>query len=651
MKRSNTTIILTAVLLFFTSSLFTSCKKDLSNEITHNSNPQIEEFLRIPENASPELKIVTQNLRSKLYKHNYVDEFLKLNGNPIWDASYLIKGDKTDNFLLLIPTKKKNVNNTEAFIVAAHKNGAVGFELHTRLGLLNKFKEPTKFNLSSENIRLFLNYFDINKLKLPTKGIVSDSIANIFKANNNNSANISIRINEVKLSDNNISNTNNRIVQYTCELYCWCVSNYQGGPCFSTYGCQWFCTSLYGNGMIILPDNPIFEIPTEEVPDDNPPPPPGGGNNNPPPNTNPYFPYATYLEWVQNNPNCTWYNPYCIPFITSVYELTGALNLTDPERNWLNANPEVAIEIHNALQLSIRDENPSTYLPYGTTFSPEAKIASKITIAVGMAGKINDPFDANVYNNYVKPNLPSPQNLVNYNPILAIYFNLQCTILKIEHPEWSNIKVYWEASKEMIHFTLDVAGMAPVIGEVADLANGVIYTIEGDGVNATLSYLAAVPIAGWAATGIKFAKKTITAVNGTSRTLKWIKLTNGIIKFGDRGLLRKVLGLAVGDARIAHHLIPWEHEASLLVQKAASGDFHLNEILNGIPLTAIQHNNGGHAVYNALIESKLGQLWAQNVGASMSVQTAQNLVRNLANDVRNWITTHPNESINNLILP
>lgn len=230
-----------------------------------------------------------------------------------------------------------------------------------------------------------------------------------------------------------------------------------------------------------------------------------------------------------------------------------------------------------------------------------------------------------------------------------VNFLIECAEIRQDHPEWSNAKIYWHATVELIHNALDVAGMIPGAGEVADLANGVIYTVQGDGINAAFSYAAAIPIYGWASTSAKWAKKTIIALNGTKKTLKWFKQANGLITFGNRNLLRKVLGLAVGDLRQAHHLIPWEHGSHSLVQKAAGADFHLNEILNGIPLNAIQHSSGGHTLYNEKVRIKLQALW--DVGGNTgSADLAKILVRNLGNNIRSWILAHPNQSINDIIL-
>jgi hypothetical protein len=100
------------------------------------------------------------------------------------------------------------------------------------------------------------------------------------------------------------------------------------------------------------------------------------------------------------------------------------------------------------------------------------------------------------------------------NTLYGVYFAIQYAIIKAENPSWPWWQIAYEASKETIHILLDGAGLIPVIGEIADLANAMLYTIEGDGLNATLSLAAAIPVAGWYAVGIKYAKHTITALDG-----------------------------------------------------------------------------------------------------------------------------------------
>lgn len=58
---------------------------------------------------------------------------------------------------------------------------------------------------------------------------------------------------------------------------------------------------------------------------------------------------------------------------------------------------------------------------------------------------------------------------------------------------------------------LDVVGLIPGVGEIADGLNAAIYTGRGDYTNAALSAAAMIPFAGWAATGGKLGNKAYKA--------------------------------------------------------------------------------------------------------------------------------------------
>lgn len=228
---------------------------------------------------------------------------------------------------------------------------------------------------------------------------------------------------------------------------------------------------------------------------------------------------------------------------------------------------------------------------------------------------------------------------------IAIYFSMQCGIIKAVHPEWSPMKVYWEASREMVHLLLDGVGLIPGVGEIADLTNGVIYTIEGNATDATLSYASAVPIAGWFSAGIKFAKRGITLANGTKTTLKWVVKADNAVNFGERAQLRKVIGLAVGDARQAHHILPWARQSHPAIQKAAKAadSFHMNEALNGIALNNAVHL-GSHTVYDANVFRRLNL-----IPANASPAEAKAELLNIIADIRSAIQNNPTTHVNNLI--
>ncbi|WP_258308210.1 DNRLRE domain-containing protein [Streptomyces sp. NWU339] len=70
------------------------------------------------------------------------------------------------------------------------------------------------------------------------------------------------------------------------------------------------------------------------------------------------------------------------------------------------------------------------------------------------------------------------------------------------------------------HAALDVAGMVPVIGEAADIANGIWYAAEGNYADAALSFASAVPGIGNAVTAAKYAKKGAKAADAVKNANK-----------------------------------------------------------------------------------------------------------------------------------
>ncbi len=244
--------------------------------------------------------------------------------------------------------------------------------------------------------------------------------------------------------------------------------------------------------------------------------------------------------------------------------------------------------------------------------------------------------------------------LTNPTDPLWMHFTIQCAVLRANHQDWSDAKIYWQASKDIFHIALDMLGLVPVVGEVADLTNGVLYTLEGDGVNATLSVASAVPIAGWAAVGTKYAVKVVNASQTAVTIATKVKLTwrvvGNSIDFGSSNQLRKVLGLAVGNADQAHHIMPWAERTHEVIQRAAkSGSaFHMNEALNGIAVAAWR-NQPNHNVYNNTIKTKLNDYILDHPNATP--QQCYNFISSLIEDVRSWVVSNPNSHLNDLVLP
>jgi len=87
---------------------------------------------------------------------------------------------------------------------------------------------------------------------------------------------------------------------------------------------------------------------------------------------------------------------------------------------------------------------------------------------------------------------------------------------KPEEKSWGNV---------IGHGILDVVGLVPVYGELADGANAAWYAAEGDYTNAALSAAAMVPFAGWGATGTKLGMKGYKGLSKTAKVVDKVAKT------------------------------------------------------------------------------------------------------------------------------
>ena len=87
-------------------------------------------------------------------------------------------------------------------------------------------------------------------------------------------------------------------------------------------------------------------------------------------------------------------------------------------------------------------------------------------------------------------------------------------------PEPEKKKSFWEKALDVTQIVLDVAGLIPGVGEVADLLNAGIYVARGDYTNAALSAAAAIPFIGWGAAGAKAVSRGMSAVKTGQKALK-----------------------------------------------------------------------------------------------------------------------------------
>ncbi|MFS0554752.1 DNA/RNA non-specific endonuclease [Brevibacillus sp. 179-C9.3 HS] len=84
----------------------------------------------------------------------------------------------------------------------------------------------------------------------------------------------------------------------------------------------------------------------------------------------------------------------------------------------------------------------------------------------------------------------------------------------------------WGGFLDGLQLGLDLVGLIPGLGEIADLANAGISAARGDYAGAALSLAACIPFAGWAATGAKLGVKAHKALKGTKAGQKVLEVAD-----------------------------------------------------------------------------------------------------------------------------
>jgi RHS repeat-associated protein len=149
----------------------------------------------------------------------------------------------------------------------------------------------------------------------------------------------------------------------------------------------------------------------------------------------------------------------------------------------------------------------------------------------------------------VTPGFGNPQSLNRYS---CCWNNPLAFTDPTGHWGWSNI-TSWCANRatdvgkaatvvatavadniDYVQTAIDVAGLIPVVGEVADAVNAGIYQARGDELNAALSLAACIPVVGSAATVGKFAKKADNIVDA-ARSLSKVEKGLDAAKIGASG--------------------------------------------------------------------------------------------------------------------
>ena len=279
-------------------------------------------------------------------------------------------------------------------------------------------------------------------------------------------------------------------------------------------------------------------------------------------------------------------------------------------------------------------------------FNTEAETITKMMVDLSLQDvypvSADNPTYHNIVNQYLGDLNTEGWPILDFAQIVAFYVSIEASKLKYEHPDWSTWYCYWLASKDVAHIGLDILGLVPVVGEVCDLSNGLLYATEGDWVNGSLSVTSAIPFVGWFSTGAKYAHRIVT-VAGAKRRMTWMVDAAGKISFGSRNFLNTVIAAPSGTQ--AHHIIPWDLLEHQTIQNASKVDglspWHMNNPVNGIALGPVQHL-GSHPQYTGAVSNKLKYI-NDTYGSTNSCALK---TEELANEIRAIIVANPNLTVN-----
>lgn len=183
--------------------------------------------------------------------------------------------------------------------------------------------------------------------------------------------------------------------------------------------------------------------------------------------------------------------------------------------------------------------------------------------------------------------------------------------------------------RQVIHTSLDICGF---FLPLCDPGNLVLYLQSGDLKNAAFSAIGAVPIAGKAATGIKYGARTLKIGNKvailkfsveTTGHIHWVagrtKLQKLIKTMGIQQIFNGVQLTYNSAVHNAHHLIPWSlvdkatTQHKYLMQQLARAGWHpSNPIRNGLIIPQKLPNgntfHGSHEAYNTWVRNALDKI-------------------------------------------
>lgn len=641
--KSNNILLLRSKLLILFGMLFIliffGCRKiEIKNEIFSKKQNSVDAFLSLPIESDSLLVRITQEMRKLDQIKPFIQELATKAGNAKWEFSELQTQDHVSLTLsneinskvitsnttqttikdstVLIPFVKEGEKHVRSFL-AIHISDSMRFDffngsLYSSFGYNNNGDKLSAIKIAKRCMLFDFKIFQIDSFIIKDK-----KLALAFSKGRDTTG---IFVFQKKNNSSTLSVLKTNAAVAVAVTYCWpgvwLPDPYAdwdtytqdhppltevGGGCATTWH---HLNQDYSGGIGYSPDDYYF----------------GGGGNN--------LGWETYNAHTQR-----------VMMLHSLFNDYG-LAPGDAEMEWLNGSQSSAANIISLIENRQTDETEDF-----AEFMQMNMQAAKFVLLEEAYVLNEGPYDENYAELILAPSLqiPSIIPITNYSLKLIQAYTINCAILRQQNPQWSSLKVRYEAARTVIQMGLDLVGTFPGPGTIANLLNASIYSIHGEGINATLSLVGAVPGAGWVTIGAKYAYVGKNLMFATAAGIKFVRNSD---------YFRAGLGLVKGDGLIGHHITPFVLKDHNLVQRAAQAGFHINDPwLNGKVVSSIQqpsnhpnYTNQVSALFDLFIASKGG---IQNI----SPQVAKGEILRINAIIKNKITLNPNELLNNLTFP
>ncbi len=354
-----------------------------------------------------------------------------------------------------------------------------------------------------------------------------------------------------------------------------------------------------------------------------------------------YFCAGTILDFLSVYNDCFLFNGLSHDYCERKANVFSNLQLTEDERNWLEFEDLLFNEIADFIEEKNFSSSASTSatlitkMGYNNLLNPSNDYTqSELELAEELCAQAYNEDPVTSYIHYLFWS-------IEYNYLVTLWKQENCTDPLSDSCEPNlgkkiqlGLEAEWNIIGETVHTALDICGF---VFDLCDPINGVIYTIEGDGVNATISFAATIPIAGILSTSGRVFYKAVKY--GDEVVNLTVKGADDIYTFGSRGKMASIMKPAADEQ--CHHIINWARNNHDLIQRAAQDGWHPSDPLkNGINLPKTTHcNNGcGHSAYTANLKQYLDDIWNNHQDLISTPELANELLERVQQNVKDQLS-------------